>query len=69
MQALNTYPIAELKLIYQLLHARLPEKPDLMDSQLLQDLQRFLQQRAGEDGVDVSRHGEWAHWLADNGTL
>lgn len=66
MRSLDQYPLPELKRIYQLLHARLPENPSLMDSQLLQDLQQFLQQRATQDGVDVSLHGDWARWLADD---
>ncbi len=64
MQRLDAYDLAALKIVYRCLHACLPEQPALMDSQLLQDLQRFLQRRTGEDGVDVSTHGEWARWLA-----
>ncbi|HID49739.1 MAG TPA: hypothetical protein EYP40_09060 [Chromatiales bacterium] len=66
MSSLDQYPLSELKLIYQLLHARLPENPLLMDSRLLQDLQSWLQQCATKDGVDVSLHHEWARWLAGN---
>lgn len=65
MRTLKEYPVNELKLIYQVLHAGLPNEPELMDSQLLEDLQRFLQERAGQDGVDVSTHSQWASWLAD----
>jgi hypothetical protein len=67
MQTLDRYPLSELKLIYQLLHTCLSENPALMDSQLLQELQQYLQQRAGRDGVDVSDHSAWASWLADTG--
>ena len=63
MKALDEYALAELKLIYRLLHGQLPEQPALMDSQLLHDLQIHLQQQARADGVDVSSHGEWAAWL------
>jgi hypothetical protein len=63
MKSLDEYPLSELKLIYRLLHSQLPEQLALMDSQLLQDLQTYLQQQAREDGVDVSLHGEWAAWL------
>ncbi len=63
MRSLPDYPLAELKLIYQLLHRQLPDTPELMDSQLLQDLQHYLQQQATQEGIDVSHHGQWAAWL------
>ena len=63
MTAITEYPLDELKLIYSLLHEALPDNPDLMDSDLLQDLQRHLQQAAKADGVDVSMHAQWAAWL------
>lgn len=65
MRTLKEYPVNELKLIYQTLHASLPHEPELMDSLLLEDLQRFLQERASQDGVDVSTHSQWAGWLND----
>lgn len=68
MQALTSYSLDELKLIYQLLHRQLPEYPALIDSDLLQDLQQYLQQCANQDGVDVSLHGDWAAWLNKSGT-
>ena len=63
MKNLNEYPLAELKLIYSLLHLQIIEQPALMDSDLLQDLQRFLQSQATQDNVDVSSHDDWANWL------
>ncbi len=63
MRTLKEYPVNELKLIYQALHASLPNEPELMDSLLLEDLQRALQERASQDGVDVSTHSQWAGWL------
>ncbi|MEJ2060016.1 MAG: hypothetical protein P8Y64_05945 [Gammaproteobacteria bacterium] len=63
MKPLDQYTLAELKLIYRLLHDQLAQEPALMDSELLEDLQRYLQGRAGEDGVDVSLHAQWAAWL------
>jgi len=63
MRALSDYAINDLKLIYQLLHERLPEDPMLMDSDLLQDLQTYLQKQAANDGIDVSLHAQWASWL------
>ncbi len=63
MKKLNEYPLAELKLIYSLLHLQIIEQPALMDSDLLQDLQRFLQSQATQDNVDVSSHDDWANWL------
>lgn len=65
MKTLTEYDLAELKLIYRLLHSHLHAEIDLMDSQLLHDLQRHLQDKARADGVDVSVHGQWATWLND----
>ncbi len=64
MKSLDQYPLAELKLIYTLLHEQLTRHMALMDSELLQDLQGLLQKRATADGVDVSLHAQWAAWLA-----
>lgn len=63
MQRLQDYPLDELKHIYRILHSRLQEELELMDSSLLHDLQTYLQSKAKEDGVDVSMHAEWAMWL------
>ncbi|MCK4865707.1 MAG: hypothetical protein KAT06_09845 [Gammaproteobacteria bacterium] len=63
MKNLDTYAISELKLIYSILHSQVLEHPDLMDSDLLQDLQSFLQSQATKDNVDVSDHGQWDSWL------
>ena len=64
MKTLDTYALSELKLIYSILHSQVLNKPDLMDSDLLQDLQTFLQTKAGSDDVDVSDHGAWDIWLS-----
>ena len=63
MKTLTDYDLNELKLIYRLLHSRLQDEIDLMDSQLMHDLQRHLQDKARADGVDVSVHAQWATWL------
>ena len=63
MKNLDTYAISELKLIYSILHSQVLEHIDLMDSDLLQDLQSFLQSKAKTDNVDVSDHGQWDDWL------
>jgi len=64
MKTLTEYPLSELKLIYSLLHSQVLEQPALMDSDLLQDLQSFLQAQATQDNIDVSTHAEWAAWLS-----
>lgn len=63
MKTLTDYDLAELKLIYRLLHTRLRDEIELMDSQLMHDLQHHLQDKARADGVDVSVHAQWATWL------
>ena len=69
MKPLSDYAISDLKLIYQLLHERLPTDPMLMDSELLQDLQTYLQKMASKDGIDVSLHAQWSSWLNDGAPL
>ena len=69
MPALLQYELQELKLIYRLLQAQLPQHPQLIDSELLQDLQTYLQQQARHDGVDVSHHAQWARWLETDNLL
>lgn len=68
MNPIDQYDLAELKHIYLILHAALPDHPPLMDSELLQDLQTWLQQMAKMEGVDVSHHAQWATWL-NNGVV
>jgi hypothetical protein len=62
---MNDYPLAEQKLVYRLLHRRLTECPELMDSAFLHDLQTALQRRAQAEGVDVADHGAWDAWLGN----
>ncbi len=62
---LNEYPLAELKLIYRILHAQLMQHIELIDAQLLQDLQAYLQARAGAEGVILADHAQWDHWLGN----
>lgn len=63
MKTLTEYDLEELKLIYRLLHSQLQDQIELMDSVLMHDLQRHLQDRARADGVDISVHAQWATWL------
>lgn len=65
MKALNAYGLAELKLVYRILHAALMDHSDLLDADLLQDLQTDLQQRARAEGVDLSDHAAWDRWLGN----
>ena len=62
---MTDYPLSEQKLVYRVLHRNLAENPELMDAQVLDDLQRSLQQAAQADGVDVSDHGQWDAWLGN----
>lgn len=63
MQRFSTFALTELKLVYRVLQQNLLDHPDLMDSEFLETLQRWLQYRAGEDGVDVTDHAQWILWL------
>ncbi len=66
---LAEYPLDELKTIYQILHSQITQHPALMDSELLEQLQRYLQHQASLDGVDVSLHAQWATWLNGSAKL
>lgn len=62
-RTLNDYTLTDLKLAYVTLHDALLERPALLDSLLLEDLQTALQQRANGAGIDATVHGDWDHWL------
>ena len=69
MKNLQDYPLGELKLCYRILHSQIQQHMELMDAELLDDLQRYLQQQATADGVDVSLHAQWSSWLNDGTVL
>jgi len=61
--------LAELKLVFRVLHAHLTEHLELMDSEFFTDLQKRLQAEAKRDGVDVTDHAAWGAWLDFGVTL
>ena len=65
MKPIDEYQLTDLKRIYRTLHGQLQQDFELMDSELLQDLQTWLQSRASDASVDVSVHAQWAAWLND----
>lgn len=65
MKTLDQYELNDLKRIYRTLHAQLQQDFELMDSELLHDMQTYLQSQASAAGVDVSLHAQWAAWLND----
>ena len=67
MQRFSTFTLAELKLVYRVLQQNLLDHAELMDSEFLETLQRWLQYRAGEDGVDITDHAQWIRWLDNAG--
>jgi hypothetical protein len=62
-----TASLDDAKLVYRVLHAHLPEHVELMDSDLLDALQRRLQAAAQADGVDIADHAAWDRWLGNQG--
>jgi hypothetical protein len=60
---IGAHDLAELRLVYRVLHEGLARHPDLMDTEFLVSLQNHLHERAKADGVDVSDHGAWDRWL------
>jgi hypothetical protein len=61
----ESYPLAELKLIYRVLHRHLAQHVELLDARFFDDLQRYLQRKARDEGVDVTDHGAWDAWLGN----
>lgn len=59
------HPVSEWKLVYRVLHGQLSRHPELIDSDFLAALQRYLQLQAQTDGIDVSDHGSWDAWLGN----
>lgn len=59
--------IADLKLVYRVLHRHLEGELELMDCELFEQLQKTLQARAKAEGVDVTDHAAWDAWLGNAG--
>ena len=55
VQTLAHYDVTELKLIYRVLHSQVMNQIELLDAQLLEALQRWLQTVARREGVDGTR--------------
>ena len=62
---MDSYSLAERKLVYRVLHRHLTEFPELIDGDFLHDLQVGLQLEALAEGVDVADHGAWDAWLGN----
>jgi hypothetical protein len=63
---MERYSLSEQKLIYRVLHSQLIDRPELIDSAFLHDLQSTLQRQAQAEGVDVADHGAWDEWLGNS---
>lgn len=59
----GAHGLEELKLVYRVLHDQLTERPELMDTHFLMELQNFLHERCRAAGVDPTDHGAWDRWL------
>jgi hypothetical protein len=62
---MERYSLAEQKLIYRSLHSQLMDRPELIDSAFLHDLQVVLQRQAQAEGIDIADHGAWDEWLGN----
>jgi hypothetical protein len=62
---MESYSLAERKLVYRVLHRHLTEHSELIDGDFLHDLQAELQRAARLENVDVSDHGAWDAWLGN----
>jgi len=68
MVALDAFDLADLKLVYRVLHAHLMDHTELMDSSLFHALQTLLHERARAAGVDLADHAAWDAWLGQDTT-
>ncbi len=59
----DAFPLAELKLVYNVLYVHLLEHAELMDTEFFGDLQAYLQKQAQQSGIDLADHAAWAGWL------
>jgi hypothetical protein len=64
-RGMERYSLDEQKLIYRVLHSQLMDRPELMDSEFLHNLQVQLQRVAQAAGVDIGDHGAWDEWLGN----
>jgi len=67
VDAFEPFALADLKLVYRVLHGHLPDHIELIDCDLFSDLQAWLHERAAADGVDVTDHERWEKWLGHSG--
>lgn len=63
--SIKTYRISDLKQIYRVLHRHILVHTDLMDSELFEDLQAYLQGVATLSGIDIADHEAWDRWILD----
>jgi hypothetical protein len=63
MSLFDAHDLADLKLVYRVLHAHMMEHAEIMDSAFTTELQKYLQGRARADGVELADHAQWDRWL------
>jgi hypothetical protein len=63
MRPFDAHDLSDLKLVYRVLHAHLMEHTEMMDSTFFMELQKYLQERASAEGVDLADHAQWDRWL------
>lgn len=62
---MENYPIEEWKLIYRVLHRNLTRDTELLEAEFFYDLQKYLQQQAQTESIDIADHGAWDAWLGN----
>ncbi len=63
--SIKTYQVSDLKRIYRVLHQHLLQNTDLMESEVFEDLQAYLQGVATLSGIDISDHEAWDRWIRE----
>lgn len=63
--SIKTYKVSDLKRVYRVLHKHILVNTDLMGSEVLEDLQAYLQGVAALSGIDIANHGAWDRWILD----
>jgi hypothetical protein len=62
-ETFEEYDLKEWKVIYLTLYNSILKNDDLIDLKFMDDLQKYLQQKAEGIGLDPLDHDTWINWL------
>ncbi len=62
-ETFEEYDLKEWKVIYLTLYNSILKNDDLIDLKFMDDLQKYLQQKAEGIGIEPLHHETWINWL------